>query len=89
MVRDNREPKFGTIRRSCARFFGITKGCQIMETQTLKISDIRPYENNPRIALGIDNLQSLCWSCHNKETIGVSDLPSGYVFDDDGNVVPR
>ena len=42
---------------------------------------------NPRIALGIDNLQSLCWSCHNKETIGVSDLPKGYVFNENGEVV--
>ena len=45
--------------------------------------------SDPRIALNVDNLQSLCWLCHNNETISAGDLPAGYVFDDDGNVVPR
>ena len=40
------------------------------------------------IALNIDNLESLCWHCHDKRTKGCSDVISGYVFDESGQVVP-
>ena len=44
--------------------------------------------NNPMIALNLDNLQSLCHNCHTRETLGTGDLPGGYVFDGNGNVIP-
>lgn len=43
--------------------------------------------NNPCIALALSNLQSLCHDCHTKETKGCADVPDGYVFDMEGNVV--
>lgn len=63
------------------------QSCGGHATEVHHIVELTPENiHDPRIALGIDNLQSLCWQCHNKETIGVSDLPSGYVFDKDGQV---
>ena len=41
------------------------------------------------ITLGPANLQSLCWDCHNKITRGISDVPDGYRFSEDGQVVPH
>lgn len=41
------------------------------------------------IALNPDNLVSLCHSCHDKITKGFTgDIQDGYVFSDDGNVIP-
>lgn len=39
------------------------------------------------ITLNPDNLMALCHSCHDKITKGFGDLASGYVFDENGNVV--
>jgi 5-methylcytosine-specific restriction protein A len=43
--------------------------------------------DNPAIALGLDNLMSLCTSCHSARTAGACDLGEGYAFDADGQVV--
>ena len=43
--------------------------------------------NNPRIALELDNLMSLCHDCHNKRTAGSGDVLEGYLFDDDGQLI--
>lgn len=52
-----------------------------------KISLDESNINDPKIALGLDNLQSICWWCHNKETMGVSDISDGYCFDENGQVI--
>jgi len=39
------------------------------------------------ISLNPDNLQSLCMLCHDKETKGCADLPQGFIFNEDGQVV--
>jgi 5-methylcytosine-specific restriction endonuclease McrA len=39
------------------------------------------------IALGLDNLVSLCFDCHQKRHKGVSDVPEGMCFDDSGHVI--
>lgn len=59
-------------------------------TEVHHIIELTP-ENiaDPRIALNVDNLQSLCHDCHTRETQCESDVAAGYVFDKDGNVVPR
>lgn len=44
--------------------------------------------HDDNIALNPDNLMSLCHNCHTKETKGVSDVNKGYIFDDDGFVIP-
>ncbi|MPN41807.1 hypothetical protein SDC9_189362 [bioreactor metagenome] len=44
--------------------------------------------NDIRIALGRDNLMSLCGECHKKRKAGRSDLPDGFCFDERGYVVP-
>lgn len=41
-----------------------------------------------RIALGNDNLMSLCSACHKKRTIECAEVPSGFYFDERGYVVP-
>lgn len=41
-----------------------------------------------RIALGNDNLMSLCSACHKKRTLGSAEVPSGFYFDERGYVVP-
>jgi thymidine kinase len=43
--------------------------------------------DNPAIALGLDNLMSLCTACHSARTAGACDLGEGYAFDADGQVV--
>ena len=44
--------------------------------------------NDISIALNPDNLISVCHDCHAKITLGGGDIREGYVFDDNGNVVP-
>lgn len=44
--------------------------------------------NDMKIALGLDNLISLCHDCHGRRTIGKSDLPDGYFFGKDGQPIP-
>jgi 5-methylcytosine-specific restriction endonuclease McrA len=45
--------------------------------------------NDIRIALGNDNLVSLCHDCHKKITLNRSDVKEGFIFDEHGQVVPR
>ncbi len=45
--------------------------------------------NDPEIALGWDNLQLCCWSCHEKtKTKDGIPIREDISFDDDGNVIP-
>lgn len=44
--------------------------------------------NDPAIALGLDNLESLCHNCHTKRTLGGGGVAEGYAFDESGQVVP-
>ena len=53
----------------------------IVELTALNIYD---YE----IALSLDNLVSLCRKCHKARHGDSSELPEGYRFDADGQVVP-
>lgn len=45
--------------------------------------------NDPSITLNPKNLRALGSVCHKKITKGASDVVAGYVFDDQGNVVPE
>ena len=40
------------------------------------------------VALNLDNLVSLCFDCHQKRHRGAGDVVEGFVFDEDGQVVP-
>lgn len=40
------------------------------------------------ISINPNNLQPLCWDCHNKTTRGSADLVDGYVFNEQGQVEP-
>lgn len=45
--------------------------------------------NDPSIAYGWDNLELLCFSCHQKETWGRGDaIADGFCFDDSGDIAP-
>lgn len=39
------------------------------------------------IAYGFDNLELLCFDCHQQEHFGTEILRDGYKFDEDGNIV--
>ena len=43
--------------------------------------------NDPNITYNMDNLISLCWECHNNEHHKSETLSSGYMFDDNGDLV--
>ena len=43
---------------------------------------------DPAVALNPDNLMCLCWQCHAKRTQGAGDVPDGYRFGDDGQLIP-
>ena len=45
--------------------------------------------NNPLIALGEDNLETLCRSCHAVEHEGQSSTAPGLMFDEDGQLIKR
>lgn len=36
--------------------------------------------NDPRFALALSNLESLCHDCHTKETAGATDIAAGFCF---------
>lgn len=58
-------------------------------TEVHHIVELTPDNiNDDEIALNPDNLISLCWWCHNKVTKGSTDVIEGYVFDENGFVVP-
>ena len=43
--------------------------------------------NNPDIALNQDNLEVLCWDCHNSKHAKNEDMNRDMKFDADGNIV--
>lgn len=43
--------------------------------------------NDPNISLNPDNLRSMCWKCHNQETLGIGDVDAKYRFDENGMVI--
>lgn len=45
--------------------------------------------NNPNIALGLDNLELLCRTCHAIEHEGESACSPGLMFDENGNLIER
>ena len=73
------------VRNRALRRDLYTCTCGARATEVHHIIELTPGNvNNHSIALNIDNLQSLCHDCHDKETKGVSDIEQGYMFDDDG-----
>ena len=55
------------------------------------ITELTPENiHDTKIALGLDNLESLCHDCHTKETKGIDgDIQGDYIFDEDGQVIRR
>jgi len=45
--------------------------------------------NNLDIALGWDNLEALCFECHNKEHKGGAVTAQGLIFNELGDIVPQ
>ena len=44
--------------------------------------------NDINITLNLNNLMSLCHDCHKKRTKKCNDVADGYMFDDNGHVIP-
>lgn len=65
--------------------------CQMCEgwaTEVHHIIELTPENINTPLAYDLDNLQSLCWLCHSKETKGQTDVIEGFYFNEDGQVSP-
>jgi 5-methylcytosine-specific restriction endonuclease McrA len=43
--------------------------------------------NNPEVALNLNNLEVLCWQCHNSQHAKNEDLNRDMKFDDKGNII--
>lgn len=78
-----------TAREQALRRDGYT--CNRCGGRATEVHHIIPIDelniNDARIALCVDNLESLCHVCHTKETQRNSDVVEGYVFSDDGQVI--
>lgn len=80
-----------TVRREVLRRDHYTcRDCYSRGEEVHHIIELTPDNiNDPMVALNPDNLMSLCGTCHKKRTNGsVGDVTDGYVFDEDGQVVP-
>lgn len=61
--------------------------CDGHATEVHHIIELTPENiNDPRIALGLSNLESLCHNCHTRETQDTADIVSGFYFDENGQV---
>jgi thymidine kinase len=66
------------------------RDCDGRATEVHHKKELTPKNiNDIRIALGNDNLVSLCHDCHKKITLNRCDVQEGYIFDEHGQVVPR
>lgn len=80
--------------RECAlrRDMFTCRDCGGRATEVHHIIELTPNNiDEPTIALGLNNLMSLCGPCHAARTAGtgdVGDVSEGYIFDADGQVVP-
>ena len=62
--------------------------CGGFATEVHHIVELTPENiNDPCVALNPENLMAICWTCHNKRTLGVGDVPDGYSFDENGQLV--
>jgi hypothetical protein len=64
------------------------RDCGGRATEVHHITELQPGNiDNPAIALGLDNLMSLCTACHSARTAGACDVVDGFAFDAEGQVV--
>ena len=64
------------------------RDCGGRATEVHHVRELSPDNiNDPAIALGLDNLMSLCGACHSARTAGACDVGEGYAFDAEGQVV--
>ena len=64
------------------------RDCGGRATEVHHVRELNPENiDDPAIALGLDNLMSLCRACHSARTAGACDLGEGYAFDAEGQVV--
>jgi len=52
-----------------------------------KISLNEDNINNPEVSLNLNNLEVLCWDCHNSTHSKNEDMNRAMVFDDKGNII--
>ena len=64
------------------------RDCGGRATEVHHVIELSPDNiDNPTIALGLDNLMSLCGPCHSARTAGTSDVGDEYAFDAEGQVI--
>jgi 5-methylcytosine-specific restriction endonuclease McrA len=85
-----KSPAWRTARQAALRRDGYTcQRCGDRATEVHHIIELTPDNiNDPRIALALNNLESLCHTCHTKETQDTADIISGFYFDENGQAVP-
>lgn len=71
--------------------FGLCERCEQPGIEVHHKTFLSPDNiNNPYIALGWDNLELLCESCHSKEHMSKYEvLREDVMFDDNGNLIRR
>lgn len=63
--------------------------CGGRATEVHHIVELTPENiNDYSVSLNPDNLKSLCYECHVKITQDRTDVPDGYIFNDQGQLVP-
>ena len=45
--------------------------------------------NDVNVTLNPDNLEGICIDCHNKEHTSYGSIRNNYMFDEDGNIIPK
>lgn len=64
------------------------RDCGGRATEVHHVRELNPENiDDPAIALGLDNLMSLCGPCHSARTAGGCDVGEGYAFDAEGQVI--
>ncbi len=81
--RDTRQHALTRDHYTCQRCGG--RAGEVHHIVELTPTNIDDY----RVALSLDNLESLCRDCHNLLTQRGADVTTGYFFDTAGNVVKR
>jgi len=81
--RQQRQHALNRDRFSCADCGGRAE--EVHHIVELTPQNITDYS----VALALDNLVCLCHDCHTKRHAGAGDVLEGFVFDEDGHVVPR
>jgi len=95
MAREWARPIYNSARWQAARREALRRdqytcqACGGRAEEVHHIIELTPDNiNDDAVVYGLDNLQSLCFRCHQIETRGSTETVDGFVFDEHGQLVP-